>query len=151
MLEVYERLGTHCHDAVDARIVLSHAQRDKGRLKISADNGREVRIFLDRGKPLQVGEYLRTQCGKTLQVEGAIEDVTLARCDDWETFAKACYHLGNRHVKVQVGERWLRILPDHVLEDMLQQMGLTLVREQQVFVPESGAYNTQSHDHGHTH
>lgn len=147
MLEVYERLGNHCHDAVFAELVLNHEQRDKGRLRALTADGQEVRIFLERGKPLQVGEFLRTHCGKTLQISGAVEEIAEARCDDWLTFTKACYHLGNRHVKIQIGERWLRITPDHVLEDMLVQLGLTVVRQQAVFVPESGAYGGHGHHH----
>ena len=147
MLEVYERLGTHCHDPVYAELVLNHEQRDKGRLRTLTADGLEVRIFLDRGKPLQVGEFLRTHCGKTLQVCGAMEPVVTGSCEDWLTFSKACYHLGNRHVKMQVGERWLRITPDHVLEELMQLLGLQLTREEAVFVPESGAYGGHGHHH----
>ncbi|BFM08022.1 urease accessory protein UreE [Halioxenophilus aromaticivorans] len=147
MFEVYQRLGTHCHEPVDAEVVLDHEQRTKGRLKTITADGQEVRIFLERGKPLLVGEYLRTHCGKTLRVAGATEPVAKAHCDDWLTFAKACYHLGNRHVKMQVGERWLRITPDHVLEELLQLLGLTIIHEEAVFVHENGAYG----GHGHAH
>ena len=151
MMEIFERVGMHCHDHVDARVILDHGQRDKGRLRTWASDGSEIRLFLDRGQPLRVGEYLRTTCGRTIQVEGAIETVVTASCDDWPTFSRACYHLGNRHVKVEVGERWLRLMPDHVLEDMLKLLGMTLVREQQVFVPEHGAYTGHGHAHGHQH
>ncbi len=146
--DVYERLGSHYRedDNVDAHIVLDHDQRDKGRLRVISEEGTEVRLFLERGKSLQVGELLRSECGKTIMVKGAVENVIEADCDDWHTFARACYHLGNRHVKIQVGPRWLRITPDHVLEDMLQQLGLKTVSKQVVFVPESGAYA-----HGHHH
>jgi len=147
MLEVYERLGTHCHDPVFAEIVLDHEQRDKGRLRTLTADGLEVRIFLERGKPLLVGEYLRTHCGKTLQVAGAVEPVVNAECDDWHTFARACYHLGNRHVKLQVGERWLRMTPDHVLEDLLTLLGLSVSHQQAIFTPESGAYDGHGHHH----
>ncbi len=147
MLEVYERLGTHCHESIDAQLVLNHEQRDKGRLRTLTADGLEVRIFLERGKPLQVGEFLRTHCGKTLQVCGAKEPVVTGTCDDWLTFSRACYHLGNRHVKLQVGERWLRITPDHVLEELMQLLGLTLQHEQAVFIPESGAYGGHGHQH----
>ncbi|RTE64717.1 urease accessory protein UreE [Amphritea opalescens] len=147
MLEVYERLGDHCHGEVYTTVVLSHEQRDRGRLKLTGENGEEVRLFLERGKPLQVGEYLKTTCGKYVQVEGAVEPVTHATCEDWHTFARACYHLGNRHVKLQVGERWLKMQPDHVLEEMLLLLGLTLSHEQDVFVPESGAYSHGGHHH----
>jgi urease accessory protein len=82
-------------------------------------------------------------------VDGAIEATVLADCDDWEIFSRACYHLGNRHVKVQLGERWMRILPDHVLEDLLERLGLRLTHEQAVFVPENGAYGAVGHHHHH--
>ena len=104
MLEVFERLGTHCHEPVAETITLNHDQRNKGRIKAKSLSGTEVRIFLERGNPLLVGEYLKTECGKIVQVEGAVEDVAHASCDDWHTFARACYHLGNRHVKIEVGD-----------------------------------------------
>ena len=147
MLEVYERLGTHCHEQVDSVVVLNHEQRDRGRLRLTSDNGEEVRVFLDRGKPLLVGEYLKTTCGRYVKVEGAEENVAHASCDDWHTFARACYHLGNRHTKMEVGELWLRIKPDHVLEEMLVQLGLVVSHEEAVFVPESGAYSNGHHHH----
>lgn len=162
MLEVYERLGTHCHDPVSATVVLTYEQRDRGRLKLTSTDGEEVRLFLERGKPLLVGEYLKATCGKIVKIEGAVEAIAHASCDDWQAFAKACYHLGNRHVKVEVGDRWLRIQPDHVLEDMLHLLGLIVSHENAVFVPESGAYapgyghnhnghNHDGHDHGGHH
>ena len=132
--------------AADAVVILSHEQRDRGRLRLTSESGEEVRVFLERGKPLLVGEFLKTQCGRYVKVEGAVETVAHASCDDWHTFARACYHLGNRHVKIEVGERWLRIKPDHVLEEMLVLLGLVVSHEEKVFVPESGAYS-----HGHHH
>ena len=149
MLEIYDRLGLHCHDPVDESVVLEHDQRDKGRLRLISEAGTEVRLFLERGKPLLVGEYLKSNCGKIVQVKGAVEAVAHASCDDWLTFARACYHLGNRHVKLQVGERWLRIKPDYVLEEMLHLLGLVVTHEQAVFEPESGAYSQGGHHHGH--
>ena len=146
MLDIYTRLGTHCHDEVYTTVTLTHEQRERGRLKLVGENGEEIRVFLDRGKPLLVGEYLRSECGKTIQIVGAVEDIAHASCEDWTTFAKACYHLGNRHTKVEVGERWLRIKPDHVLEEMLHLLGLVVTHEQGIFNPESGAYS-----HGHHH
>ncbi|NIB42835.1 urease accessory protein UreE [Pseudomaricurvus alkylphenolicus] len=145
-MDVYQRLGVQTATSFDDVIVLTQEQRDKGRLKAEAKSGAEVRIFLERGKPLQVGELLQSDCGKQILIEGAEEEVTYAECDDWHTFARACYHLGNRHVKLQVGERWLQMTPDHVLEEMLEGLGLTVSRRRAVFVPESGAYS-----HGHHH
>jgi urease accessory protein len=151
MLEIYERLGTDAAGPIYATVCLTHEQRDRGRLRLTSTDGEEVRVFLERGKPLLVGEFLKTQCGKIVQVDGAIEAVAEATCDDWRTFARACYHLGNRHVKLQVGDRWLRITPDHVLEEMLVLLGLTITPTEAVFVPESGAYSNGGHSHGHSH
>ena len=64
--------------------------------------------------------------------------------DDPKALARAAYHLGNRHVPVQVGDGWLRYLADHVLDDMLRGLGLEPKSEQAPFEPESGAY-------GHVH
>lgn len=146
MLEINERLGHATPVSVDEAVTLTHEQREKGRLRATSDTGEEVRLFLERGRPLAVGEVLKSSCGRHLQVRGAIEEVVTATCDDWPTFARACYHLGNRHVKVEIGELWLRIKPDHVLEAMLIQLGLMTQPEDAVFNPESGAYA-----HGHHH
>jgi urease accessory protein len=147
--EVYQRLD-HAHHIDDA-VTLDSDVREKGRFKTFAKSGAEVRVFLERGKTLQVGEVLKTECGKYIEICGAPEDVVQATCDDWETFSKACYHLGNRHVKIQIGERWLRIKPDYVLEDMLEQLGLTTTQQTDVFVPESGAYSKGQSVGGHHH
>jgi len=146
MFEVHQRIGTHCHDRVDAYIELNHEQRERGRLLLTSACGEEVRLFLKRGHPLIVGEYLQAQCGRIIQIKGASELVSIAKCEDWPTFSRACYHLGNRHVKLQIGERQLMIKPDHVLEDMLRLLGLSIDQQQQIFTPESGAYQ-----HGHAH
>lgn len=151
MLEVYERLGLHCHEPVAETVILEYDQRNKGRLRLESEAGTEVRFFLQRGKPLLVGEFLKAECGKIVQVKGALEPVAHASCDDWLAFSRACYHLGNRHTKVQVGERWLRIKPDYVLEEMVHLLGLVVTHENAVFEPESGAYSKSGHSHGHSH
>jgi len=150
MLEVYERLGTQCDAPIDLRVILSHEQRDRGRMRIFSTDGEEVRLFLKRGSPLLVGEMLRSVCGRNILVEGAIEPVITVSCKDWEIFSRACYHLGNRHVKVQIGNCWLRILPDHVLEEMLAQLDLTIVQGSHVFIPEAGAYGHGGNHHLHS-
>src|SRR5690606_38091685 len=125
----------------------NHDQRSRGRLRTHTSDGREVQIFLERGAPLQIGEVLRSECGRHLVVAGASEELVTARCEDWACFSRACYHLGNRHVKLQIGERWLRILPDHVLEELLRKLGMSVEHEYEVFVPETGAYGSGGHHH----
>jgi len=152
MLEIYQRLPANSEQRIDAELILDHLQREKGRFRARSSGDEEVRVFLERGHTLAIGEVLRSNCGKHLLVTGALEPVITATTDDWLQFSKACYHLGNRHVKLQVGDRWLRITPDHVLEDMLTQLGLKTCYEQAQFVPEPGAYFSgkhHSHDHHH--
>ena len=60
---------------------------------------------------------------------------------NWESLARACYHLGNRHAPLQLGHKWLRFTPDHVLEELAESLGLRLRRENAAFVPEGGAYD----------
>lgn len=151
MYEIYERISPDKPLTVDDQIELDHLQREKGRIKAVTVSGIEARLFLERGNTLQVGEILKTSCGKHLAIVGAEEALVTATCDDWETFSKACYHLGNRHVKLQIGEKWLRITPDHVLEEMLEMLGLSVSHEKAVFSPESGAYSHGTHAHSHSH
>ena len=148
IVNVYERLGIKPELEAVHTLQLNHEQRDKGRLKAVANDETEVRRFLERGKPLIVGEKRSADCGAIIEITGAVEDVLVARCNDWPTFSKACYHLGNRHVKVEVGDLELAIKPDHVLADMLVLLGLDCEMSQRVFVPESGAYSG-GHHHAH--
>lgn len=146
-IEVYERMPADYSGSSDDSIVLDHDQRAKGRLKVISEEGREVRVFLDRGNSLAIGSVLHSRCNLFIEVKGAEEEVTLARASDWLSFSKACYHLGNRHVRLQLGDQWLCFKPDHVLEDMLKRMGLSVEHTQLVFDPEHGAYAHGNHAH----
>ena len=145
-MDVYERLPAGSQSA-DDRVILSYEVRQKGRFKATTVEGKELRVFLDRGQNLVPGELLKTDCGKVVEIEAAQEPVMTATCDDWHTFARACYHLGNRHVKIEVGQKTLKIVPDYVLQEMLEQLGLTVTTVDDEFVPESGAYSKGHHHH----
>ena len=151
MLDIYEFLPSNALLSISGKVFLNHLQREKARFKAVSDEGEDLRVFLDRGKVLGIGDILQSTCGKNFLIAAAEEDVLFARSDHWLTFAKACYHLGNRHVKLQVGDLWLRILPDHVLEDMLIKLGMCTQMETAEFVPESGAYSQFSKGHVHAH
>ena len=140
MLEIYQRLSSSTGLDIYGKVELCHLQREKGRFKTAIFTGEEVGFFLERGNVLKVGDALISRCGRALLVTAKKEDVVRASTDDWSQFSKACYHLGNRHVKIQIGEKWLRILPDHVLEEMLIGLNMALKHEKAAFVPEKGAY-----------
>ena len=87
MLTITQRLG-HFHGRADDTVTLDFDTRQKARIKITTDNGCPAGIFIERGKPLLVGECLKSDCGKVIQVTGALEPVITASTDDWHMFAK---------------------------------------------------------------
>ena len=129
-------------------VTLPYHQRQKSRLRITLDNGDDAALQLERGYVLQHGQLLRAQSGELVKVCAATEAVSTAYTDDPLLLAKTAYHLGNRHVALQVGEGWLRYLQDHVLDEMVSQLGLNVKSEQAAFEPESGAY-ASGHSHHH--
>ena len=90
MLEIYQRLPANPEQRIDAELMLDHLQREKGRFRARSSGDEEVRVFLERGHTLGIGEILRSNCGKHLLVTGALEPVITATTDDWMQFSKAC-------------------------------------------------------------
>lgn len=125
--------------------------RLKSRAKIILDNGEPAGWLLPRGLLLRGGDLLTDDDGTTIiQIIAKPETVSTAYCTDPLTLAKACYHLGNRHVPLQITPTFVRYQHDHVLDAMLAQMSITVTVEQAPFEPEAGAYqNTPHHEHHH--
>jgi urease accessory protein len=125
-------------------LTLSYQARTKSRLLAKLDSGEDVGLFLERGRVLRGGDVLAGPDGLAVRVLAAPEPVSLARTDDPLLLARACYHLGNRHVAVQITPGELRYLADAVLDGMLHGLGLATTQLSAPFEPESGAYG-----HGH--
>jgi len=128
--------------------------RIRSRARIALDGGGEAGFILPRGHLLRGGDVLADETGQyLLRIQAAAETVSTLYCDDPLQLARACYHLGNRHVPLQIGPGFARYQHDHVLDDMLVQMGLHVVVEQAPFEPEAGAYQSAPHGHsqGHVH
>ena len=128
-------------------VVLDYDQRSKGRLKAVTTTGQAIGLFLERGKVLRNGDILETKDGELVLVQSAQESLIEGSCDDWLVFSKCCYHLGNRHVPIQIDELSLRMRPDYILEEMMQQLGLTTKTVEAGFDPEQGAYAGGHHHH----
>lgn len=132
------------------RLDLDFSYRTKSRLRAKLASGEEVGLFLPRGTILRGGQKLAGRDGRVVEVVAAPEDLLEARCADALALARAAYHLGNRHVAVEIGADaagpWLRIQADHVLEGMLAGLGATVTALRAPFEPEAGAYA-----HGHQH
>jgi len=121
--------------------------RRRSRLRARLDSGEEVGLFLPRGTALREGDLLQADDGRVVRVRAAPETVSCARAPDPVCLARASYHLGNRHVALQIGADGVRYLHDHVLDEMVRALGLTVTVEQAPFEPEAGAYGGHAHVH----
>lgn len=149
MIKIIEKiLAPTGEEIIKDSICLPFDERKRGRLKTQTMTGLDVGIMIDRGDVMRGDTLMRCDDGEVYKIIAADENVTTATSDDPMLFARGCYHLGNRHVPLQVGNGWLRYQNDYVLDDMLIQLGLSVTHEPAPFEPENGAYG----DHGgHSH
>ena len=150
MLLLTQRVDTPAH--ITATLTLPIAIRVKSRAKVQLTDGREAGLMLPRGLLLRGGDCLSTEDGtEVVEIIAASEAVSVVRCTDPFLLAKACYHLGNRHVPLQILPDELRYHHDHVLDTMLRQFRLEVTFAHLPFEPEAGAYAGESHGHHHSH
>lgn len=142
MKEIRERIEPPATPQLS--LTLPFALRQKSRLRTTLDSGEEVGLFLPRGIILRQGDLLRTTDGLVVAVKAALEPVSTATADDPLRLLKAAYHLGNRHVSLQISSGWLRYLRDPVLDHLVETLGLVVLHEMVPFEPDAGAYS-----HGH--
>jgi urease accessory protein len=136
------------------RLVLPFDLRRKSRLRVRLESGQEAALLLERGGVLRGGDRLLAEDGRIVLVEAAPESVLRVTAAHATALARAAYHLGNRHVPLEIGHGWLRLEYDHVLEHMLEGLGVTAAQELAAFEPEGGAYgggHGHHHDDGHDH
>jgi urease accessory protein len=140
-------------------ITLDWDTRQKSRFDATDSTGRLLGIFLPRGTVVRGGDVLVAEDGSLIRVEAAPQAVLrITACTAHGSpfdLTRAAYHLGNRHVPIELKPDHLKIEPDHVLADMLRAMHMTVVEVSEPFEPESGAYGDHSghagHAHGHNH
>jgi urease accessory protein len=128
------------------RALLTFDARCKSRLLLRLDNGEQAALIVERGRLLRNGERVRIEDGREVEIVAAEESLLEAISNDPLLIAKAAYHLGNRHVAVQLMPDRLRFLDDHVLSEMVTRMGLKVKALLAPFEPEGGAYG---HRHAH--
>jgi urease accessory protein len=133
------------NDAV-LKVRLDFDARCKSRLLVRLDGGGMAALIVERGRVLRGGDRLRLEDGREVEIVADDESLFEAVSDDPLLIAKAAYHLGNRHVAVQVMSGRLRFLADHVLADMVRGLGLEVSSVVAPFEPEGGAYG---HHHAH--
>ncbi len=129
--------------------------RQKSRFDATDSTGRQLGIFLPRGTVARGGDVLVAHDGSLIKVWAAPQSVLkITACPDHGTpfdLIRAAYHLGNRHVPIELKPDHLKIEPDHVLADMLRAMHLIVTEVTEPFEPENGAYATGGHFGGHHH
>lgn len=133
-------------------LILPYAIRQKCRFLAELETGMEVGVLMERGTVLQDGDILANDQGQSVTVISAPEAISQLSCDDALLLARAAYHLGNRHVPLQISAGQLSYQRDHVLDDMLHGLGLKVRHLEAAFEPEPGAYgSTGGHGHSHSH
>jgi urease accessory protein len=167
MLEIKAKLKiprTAYRLEVRGTLKLPFAARQTNRLKTKLASGEDVGLMLPRGEILRGGDLVTASDGRVIEV--VAEPEKLLHIESKE-LAKVAYHLGNRHVPVQVGGNFLRIAQDHVLEQMVRKLGANVSHVEAAFEPEAGAYagghqhdemghggkmhDHHAHDHDHDH
>jgi urease accessory protein len=126
------------------RAHLTFDERCRSRLLLRLEGGEPAALIIERGRVLRNGDCVRLVDGRQIEIVAADESLLEAVSTDPLIILKAAYHLGNRHVAVQLMPDRLRFAADHVLADMVAGLGLTVQAVVAPFEPEGGAY-------GHTH
>jgi urease accessory protein len=148
-----------------ASVELDWDVRQKSRFDCTDSRGRVLGVFLARGSVVRGGDVLVGEDGSLVRVIAAPQPVlVITPCPDHGTvfdLTRAAYHLGNRHVPIELAPDHLKIEPDHVLAEMVRALGLHATETSAAFEPEAGAYAAGSrhghshgshhHDHGHPH
>ena len=136
--------------AHQATLTLPLEQRVRSRMRVTLDDGSEAGLFMERGSALRDGDLLSDDDGFTVLIRAAAEPVSTVECSDTLMLVRVAYHLGNRHVPLQIEPGRVRYQHDHVLDDMVRGLGLAVRMEQAPFEPEAGAYGGHHH-HAHDH
>lgn len=139
---------------VKGQLRLPFASRQKSGVRARLVSGEEVVLKLPRGEVLRGGDLVTASDGRVIEVVAEAEKLLHIES---ESLPKVAYHLGNRHVPVQVGEGFLRIAADHVLEEMVRKLGAKVKEIEAPFEPETVGrheHSAESHGddaHGHDH
>jgi urease accessory protein len=139
-----------------ATVELDWDVRQKSRFDTTDSQGRHLGVFLPRGTAVRGGDVLVAEDGSMVRMIAAPQPVlVITHCSDHGSpfdLMRAAYHLGNRHVPIELKPDHLKIEPDHVLADMLRSMHLIVHEATAAFEPEGGAYAAPgAHHHGHDH
>jgi urease accessory protein len=132
------------------RVVLDYDDRHRRRIAMTGNKGTTFLLDLPLPAELRGGDALLLEDGRLVEVVAAPELLLEIRCADARHLARIAWHIGNRHVPVQVLSDALRIRREHVLADLARQLGANVVEIEAPFTPEGGAYQS-AHAHAREH
>jgi len=135
--------------AVDT-VLLDHDHRHRRRIALHTQSGAELLLDLPQAARLRDGDGLALEGGGVVVVRATPEPLIEIDAHSAAALMRIAWHLGNRHVPVQVLDRKLRIRADHVLADLVKQLGGHVAEIDAAFDPEAGAY-AESHHHRDDH
>lgn len=145
MLILTQRLKPPAPAMPALTLPLTAEDRTRSRHRFTTTDGQPVMLHLPRGTVLQDGDMLRSDGGDLVRVVAKPEPVLTVTATSSLALLQAAYHLGNRHVPLEITAAYLRLSPDPVLQDLLQHRGLTVTESTQPFQPEAGAYASHAH------
>ena len=145
--EIVKGLGRAAR-AVDV-IRLDYDMRHRRRIKLKAAGGLAFLLDLPEVPDLRDGDALRLEDGRLVLVEAAPEPLMELTCTDAHHLARLAWHIGNRHLSLEVRENALRIRADHVIADMARGLGAVVASISAPFEPEKGAYHSHGAHHEH--
>ncbi len=140
-----QRLPVGDRTSVHHILSLTAEERSRSRHPFETDDGTAIYLHLPRGTTLREGDWLQAESGELVQVRAKPEPVLTVTSERAIDLLQAAYHLGNRHVSLEITETYLRLSPDSVLQDLLKHRGLTVIEEIAPFQPETGAYGHHAH------
>ncbi len=140
-----QRLITDLDAPVSLTLSLTAEDRTRSRHHFETSDGQLVYLQLPRGTVLRDGDLLQANDGAIVRVLARPEPVLTVTAQTALDLLQAAYHLGNRHVSLEIASTYLRLSPDPVLHDLLVHRGLHIIEEIQPFQPESGAYGQHQH------
>lgn len=169
-LHLIERLPPNPDAIASLTLALTAEERTRSRHYFETETGQGVYLQLPRGTVLRQGDLLRSEQGSLVRIVAKPEPVLIVTATTPLQLLRAAYHLGNRHVPLEVTTDYLRLTPDPVLKSMLEQLGVQVTEAVLPFEPEAGAYghshsgshpaqnhavhsstNKTEHDHSHIH
>jgi urease accessory protein len=143
------RTGTWDPASAKDRVLIDYDRRHRRRILLATEAGVDILLDLAQATRLRHGDALRLEDGSLVRVDARPEELLDIHVHDEDDLVRIAWHLGNRHLPVQLLHGHIRIRADHVIEEMVEQLGGHVAHVKAPFDPEEGAYAAGGHGHHH--